>query len=77
MVFGWLSKRSRAKRAGAYLARYPEDRPAVDAILVSVDMLGAKNARAVAQMTAGRAIPDREWDAISHRWTRAWDAIIR
>ena len=75
----WLAKRRRNRRAIEYIKLFPQDEPAAFGILSIVEMFGVKGktARVVAQMIAGREVPDSEWAEVGYRWQRAWDYIFR
>jgi hypothetical protein len=75
-MFNWFARKSRERRAQAYLRSYPDDAVAVEAILVIVETLNPKNARHLASMVAGREISDVDWGQVGPRWERAWRAII-
>ena len=73
-MIGWFSKRARSKRTVRYLEKYPNDEPAVQIILIGLE-LGAVSAREAAEMGAGREISDEEWSKFGERWERAWASI--
>ena len=63
-------------KIAVYLAKFPDDVPAVKAICVSASSLGAKTARDAAEITAGRSLNDSEWSKFGPRWERVWAALI-
>ena len=63
-------------RAQEYLRDYPDDRAAVEAILLMTESLGTQTARHVAENMAGRTLTEDEWKDYGHRWERAWQAIF-
>jgi hypothetical protein len=75
-MWRWFARRSRERRAKRYLQTHPEDDPAVQTILFTLDHLCPKSARDVAQMTAGRKLSEAEWISFAPRWERAWAAIV-
>lgn len=79
-MFKWLDRRKRERLTTEYLRSHPEDEPAVQAIYMSVEMLGRENvtnARQVAEMLAKRPMSDEEWSKFGPRWERAWYFIMR
>jgi hypothetical protein len=74
-VFGYLARKFRHRRAQKYLSAHPEDEPAVQTIVATLDLLAPRSAREVAEMMAARPLSDDEWQKIGSRWERAWDAI--
>ena len=77
MVLQWLKRRGQSKRAIEYLRQFPNDGPAVEAILMSVTLFDVKSARDAASILAKREMTDAEWAEVGARWERAWYAIIR
>lgn len=74
-MFKWFVRRARTKRAAKYLKSYPDDYPAVQAILSSLE-LEVRAAREVAEMLSGRKLTDNEWNNVAPRWERTWNAVI-
>jgi hypothetical protein len=76
-MFGWFTRKSsRERRAIAYLGEFPEDEPAVIAILSSIELFAPRGPREAFEMLAGRASTDQEWSEFKPRWERAWKTII-
>ena len=73
-MFAFLTKAISQSRALRYAKAFPDDLPAVQAILAALEF-GAKSARDAAEMLAGRELSDAEWLAVSPRWERAWLGI--
>lgn len=64
-------------KALAYVAKYPEDEPAVKGIVAAlVSGIGLGDARSVAEAMMGRALSDAEWRQYGSRWERAWAALV-
>lgn len=56
----------RKRRVLRYAKAFPDDLPAVQAVLTALEF-NAKSAREAAEMLAGRPLTDREWSAVSSR----------
>ena len=76
-MFGWFAKRAQDKSAAEDTYRFPESESAVLLLMSSAQGLGAKNAREVAEIGAGRALSEAEWRQHGPRWERAWQQAIR
>ena len=63
-------------RVTEYLEKFPKDASAVKAISVAASTLGAKSARDVAEITAGRRLTADEWQKYGPRWQRVWSALL-
>lgn len=73
-MWQFVQRFTRKRRALRYAKAFPGDLPAVQAVLLALE-LNAKNAREAAEILAGRALTDREWSAVSPRWERTWQAV--
>jgi len=71
----WFLRRQRRKRAATYLGHFPDDMPAVQAVLMALDLSPQASARDAAEMLMGSAISNEAWQKISARWERAWAAL--
>ncbi len=62
-------------RAQSHLKDHPEDEASVTLMMRLVGVLPIEGPRQLAQMAAGRALPDEEWTLIAPRWERPWVAL--
>src|ERR1041385_8872082 len=76
VMFAWLARKRRERRAAAYLRAHPEDAPAVEMILFMTSTLIPQSVRDVAEMAAGQRFTDMQWATVSARCERAWKAIM-
>ena len=74
-MLDFISRAIRKRRALRYAKAFPDDIPAVQAILTALE-LKAKNSREAAEMLVGRELSDAEWKPVSARWERAWRGIV-
>jgi hypothetical protein len=74
-MWTWWAKKARERRATKYLSVFPDDAPAVQAVLATLHLFPSSQARHAAEILRGREISDEEWHRIGNRWERAWAAI--
>ena len=68
--------KARERRVDEYLKSFPDDDPAVQAIIFAADTVNATSPREAAEVLAGWEMSDDEWGRVGPRWERAWSAVI-